>query len=108
VEKYLNDHNKECYRGITEATPFADLEFHDVPDLLDDHDQVALHTNMGSLTVVNRMTGFGYRDTETGYRAPDGKFWLAAGHQDVRQSGVATMQDAIDWVKRHANTCVGV
>lgn len=102
MEKYTNDYNKECYQGVMPETPFNDLDFHEVPDQIDDARQVALHTNLGTLTVHDRMTGFGYRDTETGYRAPDGKFWLATGYQDVRQSDAATMQEAIDWVKERA------
>ncbi len=67
-----------------------------------------MHTNLGSLTVLDRKTGFigEPRDTETGYRSPDGKFWLASGMYDVRESGVNTIQEAIDWVKERANTCI--
>ena len=77
------------------------------PGQMETDRQWALHTNLGSLTVLDRMTGFGWRDTETGYRDPDGKFWLASGMRDVRRSKAVTTQDAIDWVKRYANTCVG-
>lgn len=115
-EKYINDYGKECYRGVEDTTPFNELEFHLVksdvehtirgwmeePDL-----QYALFTNLGSLTVLNRMTGFGYRDTETGFRTHDGRFWLASGDYDVRDSGVSTISDAIEWVKRHCNSCTG-
>lgn len=108
MEKYTNDWGRECYRGVKDDTPFSDMHFHLVADQVDDDVQWALHTNMGSLTVLNRMTGFGYRDTETGYRAPDGKFWLASGHHDVRSSRATTMGEAIAWVKERANNCVGV
>jgi hypothetical protein len=46
--------------------------------------------------------------TETGYRDPEGKFWLASGSLDVRNFGVFTVGEAIEWVKDRANTCVGV
>jgi hypothetical protein len=107
MEKYINEHGKECFRGVTQDTRFSELEFHDVP-LRDEEYQMALHTDMGSLTVLDRMTGFGWRDTETGYRSPEGKFWLASGSFDVRHSGAETMKDAIEWVKKNANTCLGV
>jgi hypothetical protein len=106
MEKYNNDYGKECFKGVTGDTPLNELEFHTVAQS-DDEYQAALHTNLGSLTVVDRMTGFGWRDTETGYRSPEGKFWLASGGYDVRHSGLSTMRDAIEWVKRNANTCVG-
>jgi hypothetical protein len=107
VEKYTNDHGKECYRGVEESTPMAALEFCLVPDGLKSNIQYALHTNLGSLTVLDRMTGFGWRDTETGFRGLDGKFWLASGGRDVRDSGAVTIGEAIEWVKKHANTCDG-
>lgn len=110
MEKYTNDYDKECYRGVEPGTPFIELEFHEVPEQMDTDKQWALHTNLGSLTVLDRMTGFGggIRDIETGYRDPNGKFWLASCLNDVRESGATTMQEAIDWVKERANTCVGI
>jgi len=107
MEKYINDLKKPCYRGVTPETPFSFLDFYEVPEQFDSDIQYALHTNLGSLTVLDRMTGFGVRDTETGYRSLEGKFWLASGGYDVRESGVETIQEAIDWVKKNANTCVG-
>jgi hypothetical protein len=113
VEKYINDYGKECYQGVDENDKFSELEFHAVkresgerlvyseePDT-----QFALHTNLGTFTVLDRMTGFGHRDTETGFRAPDGKFWLASGDYDVRHSGASTISDAIEWVKKRARFC---
>ena len=72
-----------------------------------DDTQIALHTNLGSLTVLDRLTGFGWRDVETGYRDPNGGFWLASGNQDVTRSDVKTIGEAIEWVKERANTCIG-
>ena len=113
VEKYTNEYGKECYRGVTELTPFPDLEFHYVPDTCKSHDeydrdeQYALHTNLGTLTVLDRRTGYGWRDTETGLRTLDGKFWLASGNLDVRESNAKTLGEAISWVKANANNCKG-
>ena len=107
MEKYINEYGKECYSDITEETILKDMEFHNVKSEYGDNIQYALHTNLGSLTVLNRMTGYGFRDTETGYRDPEGKFWLASGDLDVRESGAKTIKDAIEWVKSYANTCVG-
>jgi len=110
MEKHTNEYGKECYRGVMPETPLNSMEFHLVIDTPQDNTQWALHTNMGSLTVVDRITGFGngMRDTETGYRDIEGKFWLASGMNDVRDSEAKTIQEAIDWVKNHANTCIGI
>ena len=108
MEKYTNDCGKECYKDVAPETPFDKLEFRELDSQMETDKQWALHTNLGSLTVLDRMTGYGggIRDTESGFRSPDGKFWLASGMQDVRRSGAATIQAAIDWVKDRANTCV--
>ena len=113
MEKYINDYGKECYRDVEESTKFELLDFHFVPNpsYQDEYDkdiQYALHTNLGSLTVLNRRTGFGWRDVETGFRDPEGKFWLASGNLDVRESNSETIGDAILWVKSYANNCVGI
>jgi hypothetical protein len=105
MEKYINKHGKECYRGVTPGTLMEDLEFHSVAEI-EGNIQVALHTDLGSLTVLDRMTGFGHRDVETGYRADNGDFWLASGNVDVRLSGAETSGEAIEYVKKMANTCV--
>ena len=107
IEKYINDYGKECYRGVDEKTPFRELEFHEVLPGIEGDTQFALHTNIGTLTVLDRMTGFGYRDTETGYRDTEGKFWLASGGYDVRIVAPSTLGKAIEWVKKHANNCQG-
>ena len=108
MEKYTNEYGKECYRGVTPDTVINETDFHCVY-AKHDETQFALYTDMGSLTVLDRMTGFGWRDVETGYREPNGgKFWLASGGCDVRRSGAKTMQECIDWVKKNANTCVGL
>lgn len=62
----------------------------------------------GKFTVLDRMTGFGYRDVETGYTDPDGKFWLATGNFDIREFPELTIEEAIEKTKENANTCLGV
>ena len=109
LEKYINDYGKECYRGVKVSTPFSDLDFYQVPFGYETDDiQFALHTDIGSLTVLDRVTGFSYgvRDTETGFRDMDGNFWLASGMVDVRLSNAKTVGEAIEFVKQRANTCV--
>lgn len=111
MEKYINDNNKECWKGAQEDSPFSADLFHEVkmnndPDWgHDDNFQWAFHSELGSITVLDRRTGFGWRDTETGFRDKDGKFWLASGDLDVRESDSKTIGEAIAWIKRNANNC---
>ena len=70
--------------------------------------QLAFHSNLGSITVLDRMTGFSFgRDIETGFRDPEGKFWLASGGVNVIESGCETIGEAIEWIKKRANNCIG-
>ena len=111
IELYINKYGKKCYRGVNENTPLRVLEFHEVPDQIDADKQWALHTNLGSLTVLNRMTGFGWRDTESGFRDEKGNFWLAStGYNVMEEFSLMSLSigEAIKWVKENANTCVGV
>lgn len=104
MKKSINKAGKECYEDATLDSEFHCGLFHEV-DMKDTGDiQFALHTNLGSLTVLDRMTGFGWRDTETGYRDPLGSFWLASGMIDVRMVGCKTLGEAIEFVKKNANT----
>ena len=97
-------------KDLTLDSPFSKEMFEEVDNTnwLRGDTQIALHTNLGSLTVLDRLTGFGWRDVETGYRDPNGEFWLASGNQDVTKSTVKTLGEAIEWVKERANTCIGV
>lgn len=106
--QYINEHDQPVYRGVTAETEFSSDLFHK-PEYqgLEDDECFAFHSEMGSLTVLDRMTGFGYRDIETGFRDQDGKFWLASCGCDVRRSGCKTVGEAIQWVKTRANTCKG-
>lgn len=65
--------------------------------------------NGGYITVLDRMTGYGYRDIETGYRCPSGQFWLASGHHDIRRHlHKLDSDDAMaEWVIERANNCTG-
>lgn len=108
MEKTIKEHGKEVWVGCAPESAFTPDMFYEVDmSKCEEDQQFALHTNLGSLTVLDRMTGFGCRDIETGYRAKDGKFWLASGGFDVRESGAETLGDAIEWVKKKANNCVG-
>lgn len=62
----------------------------------------------GRVTVVDRMTGFGWRDIETGFTDPAGKFWLASGQFDIRGYPELPVDDAIELIKQRSNTCRGV
>jgi len=111
VEKHINDNGKECYKGVLLESEFSSELFHKPKYQGTEGDEnFAFHSNLGSLTVLDRMTGFmgGVRDTESGYRNEEGEFWLASGNCDVRLSGADNIGDAIKWVKTHANTCIGV
>jgi hypothetical protein len=79
--------------------------FHEVP-MYDEDRQWAFHSNLGSITVVDRMTGFGYRDEETGFRDNENYFWLASGHINVLYSNCKTVGEAIEWIKARANNCI--
>lgn len=112
MKREINSIGKWVYTGASIDTPFDYFMFQEVIDMPYGDTQQALHTNIGSLTVLDRMTGyeftgyeFGCRDIETGYRDKDGKFWLASGNCDVRESGCKTLGEAIEWVKQRANTC---
>lgn len=75
----------------------------------------------GYITIVDRRTGFGYRDVETGFRdsyamnargkGNYGKnFWLASCQFDIRWRIPADgllWDDAVKLIKQNANTCIG-
>jgi hypothetical protein len=69
------------------------------------------HTDAGRFTVLDRLTGWGdgcCRDIETGFKDKDGKFWLASGMFDIRSFPELQLSEAVDMVKKEANTCIGV
>jgi hypothetical protein len=99
------------WNGIFEATKFEAKYFLDVDMGLNTTDfQQACHTSaLGSITVLDRLTGFeGYfRDVETGYRDLNGEFWLASGNFNILEQGCETFGEAIELIKKNANNCVG-
>jgi len=109
MEKYTNEFGRECYKDVNDKSAFSVQLFHKGDYQVMGDESYALHTNLGSLTVVARMTGYGngLRDIESGFRSPDGEFWLASCDCDVRESGANNIREAINWVKERANTCVG-
>ena len=106
MNRYINEHGKECYENVTPESPFSGELFHEVKEVTGEEKHFAFHSNLGSLTVLDRMTGFGWRDIESGYRSKTDDFWLATGNIDIRESGCMTVGEAIDYVKAQANTCV--
>lgn len=117
MEKYVNEWGKTIYTGVEESTPF-DFDLFTEVDMSKQNShcsydyerdyQRAFHSNLGSLTVLDRMTGFGWRDVESGFRDKDGKLWIASGGKDIRYAEVKTFGEAIEWIKENANTCIGV
>jgi hypothetical protein len=107
MEQYINDAGKLCFKKVEPDSKFSPDLFHKPEWQPKDYgdESFAFHTNLGSITVLNRMTGFGHRDTETGFRDKDDNFWLASGMYDVRESYCKTVGQAIDWIKQRANTC---
>ena len=68
---------------------------------------------VGRISILDRETGWGgdgyfpLRDIETGFRDPNGKFWLASCDFDIRREGTGmTYAQAIDHIKAHANNCI--
>jgi len=72
----------------------------------EDNEIFRIYVNDGSaITVLDRR---GYvRDVETGFRDKDNRFWLASGDFDIRKFGDITIREAIDKIKKNANTCTG-
>lgn len=72
---------------------------------------VFVKTNYGikltKLTILDRMTGFGHRDIETGYRDIDRRFWLVSGGFDIREYPELSVQQAIECIKDNANSSTG-
>lgn len=112
MEKYTNRYGTECYRNVRLNSLFSPKLFHRVPwRYLDRGKRFALFTNLGNLTVLNKLTGFlGYegqvKDIESSFMDVSRNFWLASGMCDVRESGAKTFGEAIEWIKERANTYV--
>ena len=110
MNKIITDKGKVHYTGCQLTDAFDSSLFYEVDMSFSETDfQDAFHSNLGSITVLDRMTGFGMgmRDIETGFRDVDGKFWLASGGFDIRDKECKTIGDAIACIKRNANNCKG-
>lgn len=110
MDKYINEWGIECYKDVLCTDLLSEDLFHTVENGRSEAGewQKAFHSNLGSITVLHRLTGFGWFDTETGYRDVYGRFWLACGNVNVLEQDCATIESAISFIKRNANTCVGV
>ena len=111
MERYINDAGKPAWKGVEESSDFSADMFYEVEMKSNKYNdkQLALHTNLGSITVLDRLTGYSgnIRDIESGYRDVSGKFWLASCGCNVIESGSKTVGEAIAWIKEMANTCTG-
>jgi len=102
--------DKQVGIDVLLARKIGDLEFKEVEmnrEYFNEDSQWAHHAEWGSITVLDRMTGFGWRDVETGFRDPDGRFWLASGNFSIRMFPELTVKEAIAKIKENANTCQG-
>lgn len=112
MERYINERGIPVWKDVEENSPFSAEMFHNV-DL--GHNEGAnamraLLSNLGSITVLNRLTsiqGHVVHDEETGFREPSGRFWLATEGCNVLDSDCKTWGEAVAWVKVRANACVG-
>ena len=111
-----NEYGKPFWIGVKGDSLIIEENFHEVDmhhPFLDEigrepNIQFAFHCNLGSITVLDRMTGFSFgRDTETGFRDVEDKFWLASGMFDIRNYMPMTFSDAVDLIKINANVCAG-
>ena len=108
-----NKFNTPYWVNVKESDEFSYCLFHEVKlkkikDFDDGDYQQAFHSNLGSITVLDRITGLSFgRDIETGFIDPEGKFWLASGGVNVIDSGCETIGEAIEWIKKRANNCIG-
>jgi len=101
----------EKWLGIREDTEFSSDFFYDVDMSYSDSNdtQKAFHSNLGTITVLDHLTGFGFgiRDIETGFRDLNGEFWLVSGDFDIINIAPKTVGEAIKIIKKNANNCVG-
>ena len=87
---------------------FQRIEQHQTRLAIEEDILLAAKTDIGRISVLDRMTGYGYRDIETGFTDADGKFWLASGQFDIREYPELPIEDAIALIKQRANECRGV
>lgn len=116
MELTINEYGKPFWIGFKGDSLIIEENFHEVDmhhPFLDEigrepNIQFTFHCNLGSITVLDRMTGFSFgRDMETGFRDVEGKFWLASGMFDIRNHMPMIFSDAVDLIKINANVCAG-
>ena len=102
----------EMWKGVKGDEILEEKFFYDVDMSYSDTDtQKAFHSKeFGSMTIVDRMTGYGngIRDVETGYKDLHGEFWLASGDFNILEAAKGkTIDEAISLIKKHANNLIG-
>jgi hypothetical protein len=82
-----------------------DLEWKEEKRCDGDNTLYVVHTDLGRITVLDRITGWGggLRGIETGYKDKDGRFWLALDRFDIRRFPNLTLDKAIELIKKEAN-----
>lgn len=70
-------------------------------DLIENDTLWTAHTEFGRFTVLNRMTGYGYRDTETMFLPSKGALFNLAQGFDIRNFPDLNLEDAIEEIKRN-------
>ena len=110
MELTVNRYGKPFWIGVNQEDLIFEVNFHKVDlSLKSDDFQVAFHCSLGSITILDRMTGYGsgLRDVETGFRDVDGNFWLASGMFDIRKHLPMKFSEAVALIKKNANNCFG-
>lgn len=107
---YKSKRGDTQYKGVLLTDTFSNNMLHPFRYNPPDQTGVAFHSNLGSITVLDRLTGYGggVRDVESGYRSEEGLFWLASGGVDIRSMEGCTIGEVIQYIKDNANTCIGV
>lgn len=114
----INQYGKPFWLGVKSDSVISGGNFTEVDKIQsetttyefmrDPDSQFVFHCELGSITVLDRMTGFSFvRDTETGFRDTDGKFWLASGMFDIRDYLPLKFSEAVELIKANANNCKG-
>lgn len=96
---------------MSERNEVESIDIFDFEEWNNDPDSNLFGMRLGDvekITVLDRLTGWGngIRDVETGYTDKDGRFWLASWNFDIRKKGVKTIGEAIELIKKSANTCI--
>jgi len=98
----------DCDSASCYAKKISDIQFNS-KKMMNSEDTLYFHDEegFGKITILDRMTGFGWRDVETGYTDADRKFWLASGDFSIKNYPKLTIKEAIELIKSRANTCTG-